>query len=68
MFVEHWQGLMRVVVVVKVERDHHIHHTCKCDYMLVTCMAMSEQEGGLCCLNSDPKLSILPVSVRDFRH
>jgi len=41
-FVECWQWLMRVVVVVEVERDGHICHTCKCDYMLVTCMAMSE--------------------------
>jgi len=26
------------------------------------------RRGDLCCLNSDPKSSILPVSVRDFRH
>ena len=27
-----------------------------------------QQEGVLCCLNSNPKLSILAVPVRDFRH
>ena len=32
------------------------------------CVVRVGKEGGLCCLNSDPKSSILTVSVRDFRH